>query len=120
MLGVREGSEEMMGWMPRAKRIGESGSPCWTPVLERTVPLVWMRRAGVECVKWNQGDRWGMEVERDDRMVCLEMELKALERSTWRRRWLEFCGLEAIWRRRESVSGGASLTPTPVWRGNRC
>lgn len=81
-LGARLGRDVMMGWMPRAKRIGESGSPCWTPVHDGIVPWEWKRRAGVEWVKKNQGASCGMEVVSEERIVWREMVLNALERST--------------------------------------
>jgi hypothetical protein len=60
-----------------------------------------------------------MEELRALAMVMREMELKALARSIWRRMWLVFAGLLVRCRRIEFVRGGASLTPTPVWRGKR-
>ena len=86
--GARLGRDVIIGWMPRAKRIGERGSPCWTPVRDWMVPWEWKRRAGVEWVKKNQGASCGMDEDREDRIVWREMVLKALERSTWSRRWL--------------------------------
>ena len=84
--GATEGRDEMMGCIPRAKRMGERGSPCCTPVWDWMMPWEWKRRAGVEWVKKNQGASCGMDVYREDRMEWREMVLKAFDRSTCKRR----------------------------------